>query len=250
MKAFTQENLALTKITFLDNEETFEGLYLPTDSPRGLVVFIHGHNTFGAWELLFQSQRLLKEGYAVFLPSQAGFGGSRAKRDYCGPRTVAAVEKLFEHLLAANSDLESLPVQVWGISRGATVAAKFAVGKHSGRVVSAILQSGVYDHEKNYLDPKKPEKIRKNILTETGGEASELKKRSFIFDVDQVNVPLLIIHGENDENVDVNQAYALHTELKSANKDYELRIIQGAGHILSGPTHFRELILPFLRTHQ
>lgn len=249
MEQFAQRDIHISQITFSDDEGTYEGLYLPATKPKGLVVFIHGHNTFGAWELIFPAQRLLKEGYSVLLPSQAGFGSSRAPKDYCGPKTVLATEQLLTQLLNDEENLNDIPVQVWGISRGATIAGKLLVGAHQSRIVGGILQSGVYDHVKNYTDPKKPEDIAFNIQNETGGATVDLQTRSFIYDVSAVTAPVLIVHGEKDENVDVTQAYDLQAAMESAGRHYDLRVIANAGHNLSGPAHFREHILPFLNSN-
>ena len=44
--------------------------------------------------------------------------------------------------------------------------------------------------------------------------------------VSKLNIPYLVIHGDNDKAVDVNEAY----DLASWNKKNNLHIVNGAGH--------------------
>lgn len=249
MKKYTETAVPLTQIVTSHNTYDYEALYLRAVNPQGIIVYIHGHNKHGAWELLLPAQRLLREGFSVLLPSQAGFGGSRAPRDYCGPDTVAATEKILKELMEQHPELQNLPLQAWGISRGATIAGKLLAGAHRDKFVGGVVQSGVYDHVKNYRDPNKPPEIIANIEAETGGAHEELVKRSVIFDAANIHAPVLILHGEKDQNVSVQQAYDLHAALQVTHNRSQLKVLPDGTHNISGPTNFRENVLPFLQSN-
>lgn len=61
----------------------------------------------------------------------------------------------------------------------------------------------------------------------------EYRIRSSILFVEQVNCPLLLIHGEIDNVVPVRHTLQLSEALKKLNKPYELKLFQAEGHIWS-----------------
>jgi len=62
----------------------------------------------------------------------------------------------------------------------------------------------------------------------------ELDKRSAVSRTEEFpqDVPLLIVHGENDDRVSVDDAYDMHKKLDEAGADCELKIIKGEGHFI------------------
>jgi len=60
----------------------------------------------------------------------------------------------------------------------------------------------------------------------------EYKKRSAVNWADEIDVPLLILHAENDDQVDITQAERMINELDEANKEYDYYIYDRGGHDL------------------
>ncbi len=239
------EKIIIERLVVRNGELEQEGLlFMPVagDKEVPLVVQIHGFNTFGAWELIFQSRRLVDKGFAVLLVSQLGFGGSKGPRDYCGPLTVSMVAELVQETLN-NRSFKS--VGVWGFSRGAIVASILLV-KYPALFQAGILQSGVYDFAKDANNKDKPSDILENVISETGGTPEAYAERSSIINMEQLQCPVLIIHGENDEIISSDQARMLSERLSAVGKEHTLIIVPKSGHHLSGPAHFKERILPFL----
>ena len=67
--------------------------------------------------------------------------------------------------------------------------------------------------------------IRENIKAETGLTEKTIKERSSILQMKKLETLVLIIHGENDENVPTNQALLLRDRLTEPNKDFEIIIL-------------------------
>ena len=78
----------------------------------------------------------------------------------------------------------------------------------------------------------------------------EYKKRSAIYWPETIEAPILIIHGEKDSNVSVNQAENFAIRLKKAGKIYKLSIFRGDDQWVS--IHRKErnqLILDWFRRY-
>ena len=57
-----------------------------------------------------------------------------------------------------------------------------------------------------------------------------IKERSSILRMGKLKTPVLIIHGENDENVPTNQALLLRDRLTELKKDFEIIILADHKH--------------------
>ncbi len=243
------EDISIKRITLKDDDLEQEGLLLTPVSvkagPYPLIVFLHGFNRFGAWELIFPAQRLLKEGFAVLLPSQLGFGGSKGTRDYCGPKTVEMIASLMKEVSAFDG-IDASRIGMWGISRGATVTALLAV-RHPELLKAAIVQAGTYDFAKEATRDSKPKDIVENIVHETGGTPDAYQDRTSVTDMESLACPLRIIHGELDETTSPEQAHLLGERLTVLGKAHDLILVPNAGHHLSGPLHTKGRILPFFK---
>ena len=78
-----------------------------------------------------------------------------------------------------------------------------------------------------------------------------LPVRSPILRVAQIDVPVLLIHGDRDENVPVEQTLAMAEALRSHGKDVETFIVPGATHYFTDKEYgiaVRKLF-DFLRRH-
>jgi len=240
------KNLNLHHVTVDVDEDSFEGLLQLTDKkPKGLIVFTHGFNTFGCWGVLFPVQRLVKNGYAVLMPSQAGFGFSSLPRDFCGPRTVNGISNLIKEVKSEFEILENCKVGLLGISRGAIVSA--LITANNPRLVDAlIVQAGAYDHKASYEWEDGIEGIKENMRVEGGVTEKDFLDRSILHRPEDIKVPVLIIHGELDDRIPVSQAENFFDALQNAGKDVQLEVIADAPHRVSSPENTRKFVLPFL----
>ncbi|HEY1037739.1 MAG TPA: alpha/beta fold hydrolase [Candidatus Paceibacterota bacterium] len=223
----------------VEKEEVQETLILTSEkisaagrTPEKIVVFIHGFNKFGAWENIHSGNRLVENGYMAALPSQMGFGGSEGERDYCGPKTVRAIVDSVQ-MIANEHGLTSDDIVIWGVSRGAIITSLIAT-KYPDLAAGYICQAGAYDFLKNHNDPARPQDMKENVIKETNGDVEgAARDRSAIFDVERITKPLLVLHGDADDMINVEQAYLFEAALKVAGKTYEMHIVPGGTHHIS-----------------
>ena len=137
-------------------------------------------------------------------------------------------------------------VGLWGISRGAIVAASLAVTKPE-LFAAGILQSGAYDI-KALLNNIQIEGIRENYYEEAGKSDEAIKERSTILKMEKLSCPTLILHGEKDDRYPAEQIRLLDKKLTELNKEHETVILPDADHFITRQTR-REYTLPFLKKH-
>jgi dipeptidyl aminopeptidase/acylaminoacyl peptidase len=109
------------------------------------------------------------------------------------------------------------------------MAASLLTVKLGKAVKAAVFGAGVYDFRRAYNETKF-DGIRENIRTETGFTEKAIRERSSIRQMQKLKTPVLIIHGENDENVPTNQAVLLRDRLTELKKDFEIIILPEHKH--------------------
>ena len=85
-----------------------------------------------------------------------------------------------------------------------------------------------------------------------GDKGFDLTTVSPLYAVDRINIPLLIAHGADDENVPLSQSRKLHEALTKANKPHSYLVYEGEGHGFDKPENavaFLDQVDQFLRTH-
>ncbi|MEZ9369999.1 alpha/beta hydrolase family protein [Shewanella sp. 10N.286.51.B2] len=70
-----------------------------------------------------------------------------------------------------------------------------------------------------------------------GDDYDDLYERSPIYHADKINVPILLIHGDNDKVVQVSQSRDMYRKLSSLDKQVEYVEIDNANHYLSNNQH-------------
>lgn len=85
-----------------------------------------------------------------------------------------------------------------------------------------------------------------------GGSGEEIKEKAIaaspITYVSRDDAAFLLIHGENDRSIPVNQSEVFVSKLKAAGVDATLETAQGRGHSVGGP-NFAGEIISFFDTH-
>ncbi len=85
--------------------------------------------------------------------------------------------------------------------------------KHNAEIKAAAVVGGVTDLEQSYNER---EEGMKNVIRElVGMKKSEWEKRSAVYWPHKINVPILILHGEDDWRVKVSQAKKLSESTKA-----------------------------------
>lgn len=246
-------------------------LYLPppANRPVPIVVWIHG----GAW----------REGDKVHPPAifLVGRGYAVASINYrlakepksCFPAQIhdckAAIRWLRANAKKYNLDPER--IGAWGGSAGGHLVALLGssggvkelegnVGnypKESSRIQAVCDWFGPTDLEQlaNYKTsaPWRPPDLPMQFVTQfLGGPIAETKKLAReanpITYITAKSPPFLIMHGNRDTLVPLNQSQQLADAMKAAGSQVDLRVIDGAGHDIRGFANIR-IVEEFFNEH-
>lgn len=227
-------------------------LYLPANvkSSTPLIVYIHGGGWIGGDKRSFQASELLQLGYAVAsinyrLTDEATFP---AQIFDC----KGAIRFLRANAEAFNIDPDR--IGAWGDSAGGHLAALLGttadnkelegnVGGNEGissRVQAVLDWFGPSDLISivDQLDPKKlPREFSQEptLLTRLLGgtiddKADLARAASPLTYVGEGDAPFLILHGDQDALVPLQQSQLLHAALKEKGVESQLIVVRGAGH--------------------
>jgi dipeptidyl aminopeptidase/acylaminoacyl peptidase len=224
---------ATTRFVFPTSGSNAEA-YLPRPTgpvPFPLMILLHGH-TFGSIgggervvpEAEAFARHLCYAGLAVSLP---GYGATEVQPG-ADPKNILNVT--LNVVLDGVSLVKKLPwidakrLYLFGYSRGAFFAALLV--NRIEEIKGVVLQSGAYDLNRFYWD----EVWFRPMLNPSGEEDPKLP--SILSDVPTWQAPTLVLHGELDLLVFVQQAYLLRDALKATNIPYELVIYPYHGHVI------------------
>lgn len=231
-----------------DNQSEILELKNESKESKGVIITLHGMQfgpkTIGGWETLkIMSQYVLDNGYTALMPSVLGFGKTEGDRDFSGPKSV---ERLIESLeLWKEQNNFDGKFIIMGSSRGGTLAVLTSIEKPElfSHVISA---PGSYDLEKEY-NSITDERKKQNIEDESGTTQEDFDIRSATKQIDKIKNPILIIHGDQDEEIDVEQAKEFDKLLTENNKEHQTVILEGKGHRILSKDLFSETIVPFVK---
>ena len=205
------------------------------------VLLIPGYQRT-ALHLISLGSALARNGFAAVAVSQPSFGKSQGKADYVGPLTLKVLTEGFRKF-KRESYVDANRMGIYGFSRGGMAASLLAVRLDDVR--AAVFGAGIYDFQKAH-DEVKIAGIRENMEKETGMTEAAVRERSSVFQMEKLKCPVLILHGEKDENVPVTQAYLLRDRLTALKKDFEIKLYPDRTHGI-GPEVTTETIDFFKR---
>ncbi|MDQ3929392.1 MAG: alpha/beta hydrolase, partial [Chloroflexota bacterium] len=221
-------------------------LFLPArgGGPAPVVVFIHGGSWVGGdkFEVGLAGNELARKGYAVASINY------RLGPKHKWPAQIEDAKCAVRYLRASarQYNLDPNRVAAWGSSAGGHLAALLGLtdasagfdnsGQYldqSSRVQAVVDMFGPTD-----LNAFDPDKFSKGVgqavfgVTRDRPEARELLRRAspLTYAGNAANVPFLILHGDKDSLVPLNQSQALHERLTSAGARSELIVVRNAEH--------------------
>lgn len=200
-----------------------------TATPAPGILLIPGYQRT-ARDLTPMGTRLAQEGFAATAVSQPGFGESEGPADFVGPKTLKVLTAGYRKL-QAESFVNPKLMGIYGYSRGGMAASLLAIQIEDVR--AAVFGAGVYDFKKAYDESPLPG-VRENMKLETGMTPEAIKERSSILRMDELKCPVLILHGEKDKNVPVDQALLLRDRLTALHKEFEIKLYPDKEHAI-GP---------------
>lgn len=220
------------------------------DGPFPAIFLLHGHQvepSDGGKQLVDAGyfEAFINEGILAVSISIPGFGNSDGNRDFSGPASQKAIAAVIHHFSEMPS-VDSKRMGIYGCSKGATLASM--VHAYYPDLSFQILEAGWYDLVScSALMPGYLEKIKKNIIDETGGSKDALLARSALYNTHPIKSKTLILVGEFDDRRTLPSAIALHEKLISEGKDSQLKIFPKELHCISSDKW--DAIIPYVREH-
>lgn len=263
-----QEKKVIKNIEFaeVDGHSLKLDLYLPQEKDAPLVVWIHG----GGW------QGGSKEGCPVTWLNDHGMAVASISYRLTDKATFPAQIqdcKAAVRWLRANADkygYSTEKIGVAGSSAGGHLAALMGTSgevkalegdvggnlDQSSRVAAVVDYYGATDFVlRSKTQPHRANKKGSVVYKLLGGGADEkvelAKQASAAFHVTEDDPPFLVIHGDKDNTVLLDQSRRIQTVYKEAGLPLELIVIEGGGH---GGAEFykgepRERAIEFFKKH-
>lgn len=152
------------------------------------------------------------EGFIVFAPFYRGNRGGEGNEDFAGNDRVDAYAAF--DLLKQYHRVNSKRIHIFGFSRGGIMALHTAIARKEA--LSVVTWGGVSDMILTYEERKDLRKMLKRVIGGTPNKYPErYQDRTPLFFIEKLTQPILIIHGEKDENVSIQHAKRLEERLTS-----------------------------------
>jgi dipeptidyl aminopeptidase/acylaminoacyl peptidase len=238
----------------LDGTQIPAFLYRPQNvdpnRPQAAVIQLHGgpdSQTRPRFDPTIQ--HLVDQGITVITPNvrgSTGYGQSYLDADNGVNRTAAVSDVKAAADFLTLAGIDSTHIALMGHSYGGYLALAALATYPEQKWAAAVDQSGPTNLEStldNLNDPYR---------AEFGTDPQLLKQLSPLSHVDQIEAPLLIIHGQNDSQVSISESEQMVSALQGRGKEVEYQVLPQEGHIIRNAetklkTH--EAISDFLISH-
>jgi dienelactone hydrolase len=174
------------------------------------------------------SEGIAAMGIQVACVNIPGYGKSSGPSRFVGQPSVVASRRALD-MLAGRTDVDASRLAVWGLGHGAVAAGLLM--DYDSRPRALILESGCYDTLT--LWPEAPLRTKLSILREVWPSKRILKERSVIAHLPpRLECSVLIMHGERDNRMPVEQAVKLADALRERGAKVETWYFPQASHDL------------------
>ncbi len=231
--------------------------YLEDNKPKPIILFCHGYKGFkdwGAWSLM--AEDLAKQGFC-FIKFNFAYNGGTIDQPIDFPDLEAfgnnnytielddldSVLNWIEANLSSNNNIDSNNISLLGHSRGGGIVTIKA--EEDSRITNIISLAGVCDYENRFPKDDAFDTWKKDgVYYVINGRTKQDMPHFYQFFEDfeknkerlnikraasNLKIPHLIIHGDNDTSVSIEEANNLH----KWNSKSELKIIEGADHVFN-----------------
>jgi dipeptidyl aminopeptidase/acylaminoacyl peptidase len=221
------------KIKYLSDGLKVVGFVLaPKTRDKKFPVLIYnrgGNREFGSIsprDLVYLSF-LASNNYVVLASQYRGNDGGEGREAF-GGNDVNDVLNLIP-LAKSLGFTDTEKIVMLGYSRGGMMT--YLAIKRGAPIKAAAVVGGITDIAQTY---RERESGMKRVIKElVGTNEQDWKERSAYYFAEQINIPVLILHGENDIRVNVTQAKKLSGRLSELGKEHELLTFPKGDHGLN-----------------
>ncbi|MGO4890043.1 alpha/beta hydrolase family protein [Anaerobacillus sp. MEB173] len=167
------------------------------------------------------------EGFVVMAPYYRGNKGGEGREDFAGEDRNDAYSAF--QLLEVHPKVITSQIHVFGFSRGGVMA--LFTGMKFPIIQSVVCWGGVSDMFLCYEERVDLRKMLKRVI---GGTPNKMKDqyewRTPLQNIEEITMPVLLIHGAKDKNVSVEHTYRLEKALNENGKDVTTWIFEDYDH--------------------
>ncbi len=186
------------------------------DGDYNALLYLRGGLQFVGAVRPSRIAQFASQGFIVFAPYYRGNRGGQGRDEFAG-------NDRFDAIYGADvlkQFCKKEKIHVYGFSRGGLMALWTTILRDD--IHSVVVWAGVSNVSSMYIERVDMRRTLKRII---GGSPTKVKElydeRTPLYQISKIQAPLLIIHGFNDCNVSIEQAYYLENALKRESKDYE-----------------------------
>lgn len=232
-------------IPLSDGSQIHGDISIPKN-PKGLAIFCHGY-TWNREGQIKYALMFYRRGYAIFLYDHRGHGDNTTKFNTIGYKEAKDLNEIISYW--RKDFKEEMPIILHGESMGA--ATVLGVLKYRQDVSLVISDCGFSNFHTLLAHKMKQYKVPLFLLP-----AIRLSIALFFhFDMNKFNpgnlpkdnkVPLLIIHGKEDDFVPLYQAHEIEKNCSSKHKLYEIEKAKHAENYFVNPEGYEKIVSSFL----
>jgi dipeptidyl aminopeptidase/acylaminoacyl peptidase len=234
--ALDDENFRLEKLQYdSDGVAVVAYLYRPRQPAGKLPLIVYNRGGYiekdVAPELLPQFHRLARAGFVVLAPMYRQSDGASGI-DQVGGDDLDDLLNL-RSLLPSLDFVDANRVFLLGESRGGMMVYQ---ALREGFPARAAAVYGAFTDFKQLTEaqPKIYQPLLVQIFPDYQQHASEImQRRSALLWAEKINVPILIMHGADDQSVSPMQSLKMAERFQELGKTYELLVVAGENHTLS-----------------
>jgi len=229
-RAKTDASIECLRIQYLSDGLKVVGFLVKPRDPEGRRYPVIIYNRGGLRDIgkidvpnILDFYELAANGFVVLASQYRGNDGGEGLEQF-GGADVGDVVTLVS-LASSLPYADPKNIFFYGLSRGGMMT--FLALARGVAVNAAAVVGGIYDLQ-GLMEPTKQRmpgvanRVMKLIPDYSSRGAAALAERSVMQWPEKLAVPLLMIHGADDEEVPVSQALAFATRLSSLRKEYEL----------------------------
>jgi dipeptidyl aminopeptidase/acylaminoacyl peptidase len=219
-------------------------------NPQPAIVFNRGSyiRQDTAAEYLVSFHRLARAGYSILAPMYRGSEGAGGE-DQMGGDDLNDLMRIVD-LSGELPSIDGRRLFLLGESRGGMMVLQ-AIRQGFPARAAAVYGAPTDFHRLFSDDPERYDPIADKLWPGWRTRADEiLGRRSAVTWAEQIDMPVLIMHGGNDQSMPVTQSLALAGRLQELKKVYSLHIFGYDNHVISGNAAERDAeVVAWFRRH-